>query len=680
MEKIGNRFFSLLLFFLILSFPTIYSGQWGAQAQNPTGESVSVSASVSQTEIEMGQPLKLSIKVVSSNSSQEPGEPRLPDLQGFDLVNRSTGIRTRSFNDNGKFNLEISRTFDYVLSPQKTGKIRIGEAEVVVSGKAYSTKPILITVKPASGKSQAQRPQAADPLDPFNDDEMDPFSFMQKRMQQMQQQMQQFGGADDEDFSNLLKKRPGGGAGGNSKGSTFNPSNPNEAFFIHVEVDKKQAYVGEQVTVSFYLYTRSMIRDIDTLKYPDLKSFYREDIEVSTRLSFQEEVVNGLVYRKALLASYALFPIKAGTALIDSYKAKCSVVGATGSPFNAFGMGQVYTYTKASPEVKIQVMELPAHGVPPSYTGAVGDFNVTGKVANNNVPINQPFSYKLRIEGRGRASSIDLPAIQFPDGLELYDTKAEAKYFPTGESFKEFELFLIPRKPGAMTIPEISLGVFDPKTKSYTEKKTPPIQVMVGAGKGGENIAGQPMALEEKRPVNQIKLPEPGLFPDKKPLLRAVPRPIFWSVVYLFIFGTLLWKARIELGWGEGRRTVVYEIQRRFKQIRSEADKGNFRSVGAMTLNATYFVFGEVAREKGSTVPLDRLMLRVSPSVRDEIEKPLATLLPIFESLSFAPEGILGELKNQSHLVKKSEEMEKLLTRAAQLGFTDVNLNQTIEV
>ena len=73
---------------------------------------------------------------------------------------------------------------------------------------------------------------------------------------------------------------PGFGAppGFSGAGESGEAIDPKDAFFIQAEVDKSEAYVGEQVTASWYLYTRGMIRDLDTLKYPALKGFWKEDI------------------------------------------------------------------------------------------------------------------------------------------------------------------------------------------------------------------------------------------------------------------------------------------------------------------------------------------------------------------------------------------------------------------
>src|SRR5690606_35963704 len=144
----------------------------------------------------------------------------------------------------------------------------------------------------------------------------------------------------------------------------------------------------------------------------------------ATQLNFQQEIVNGIPYKKALLASYALFPLKAGKAVVDSYKAKCTVV----TPSN-FGFGRPYQFTKSSKPVDIKVKDIPTEGRPENYSGAVGNFQVRTEVDQKTVPVNQPVTLKLIFEGEGNAKLIDLPALPLPPSLELYDTQADSKFF-----------------------------------------------------------------------------------------------------------------------------------------------------------------------------------------------------------------------------------------------------------
>jgi hypothetical protein len=54
--------------------------------------------------------------------------------------------------------------------------------------------------------------------------------------------------AMEDAFADLLNR-------GMDDGFQSQPTNPDEAFFIQVDVDKTEAFVGQQITVSWYLYT-----------------------------------------------------------------------------------------------------------------------------------------------------------------------------------------------------------------------------------------------------------------------------------------------------------------------------------------------------------------------------------------------------------------------------------------
>jgi hypothetical protein len=316
------------------------------------------------------------------------------------------------------------------LAATREGNITIGAAEVVVDGQAIRTNPITVQVvsNAPQGPPPQQRAQPNQP--PGFPGGIDPDSL------------------EDDIFSQLLRRRL-------NPGRPALPTNTEDIFFIHVDVDKRKVYQGEQVTVAWYLVTRGQIADIDTLKYPSLSGFWKEDIEVATRLNFQPEIINGIPYQKALLASYALFPIKVGTSKVDSYRAKCRVIG-----MSAFGQPLDQQVTKESPEINIEVMPLPEAGKPASFTGGVGEFTVSAQTDVATVKANNPITFKVRIEGRGNAKAIEFPPVTWPQGVTPYETKSEMKFFPNGRSFKQFETLLVPRAPGEIIIPSVSFGFF----------------------------------------------------------------------------------------------------------------------------------------------------------------------------------------------------------------------------
>jgi hypothetical protein len=584
---------------------------------------------------------------VTSSEEVSVGQPEAPRFEDFEILNTWTGQEARaSFvnTPNGpSFQTVRSTNYNFSLQPKKQGKLRLGSVQVEVDGRKYNTKPISITVAPGAGGAQHGRPRGGGgggiQMPPGFDDE------------------------EDDVFSQLLRRQmPGAG------GSRTLPINPQEAFFIQVDLDKTDVFVGEQVTASWYLYTRGQIRDLDTLKYPSLRGFWKEDIELATQLNFTSEVVNGIPYKKALLASFALFPIKEGVATVDPYQAKCTVVPMIDSFGGAFGMGKAYTFTKSSMPVKVTVRPLPTEGRPTDFTGAVGSFDVTTRVEDKNIVENQPFTLKVRFEGQGNAKLIEQPPFQPPEGLEIYDSQNEARFFRTGTSFKEFNILLIPRREGEFTIPGFSTSVFDPKERKYVVKTTNPIRVIVG--KGVASARTQSLGLDESAPKKPQGPEEPKLITEWKVEKRVAPQQaaIGYASLFIFVILTLLWRARTELGWGQKKKDLQRQLRARIRRVDEKVAKGDWRGVGTEMTNAAYFVLGEISGEGGANVELSKLLLKAPPSVRRELGAPIEKQLEVFQVLSFAPDHLVGTLKDPAQLKKSVSEMAKLLDRAVALG------------
>lgn len=616
-----------------------------------------VSATVDRNVLGPDDTFTLSV-TVSSSDDVAASQPTLPPLSDFEILNEWSSQEARASIVSGpngpQFKTTRTTRHNFMLQPKREGKLHIGTVEVVVDGRSYHTKPITVTVDPnAAPQQQAGGGQGANPGNGF------PPAFVQPPP----------GFLDDEEddlFSQLLRRGQPQGTG-----SRTLPINPNDAFFIQVETDKAEAYVGEQITVSWYLYTRGQIRDLDTLKYPSLRGFWKEDIEIATHLNFTQEVVNGLPYKKALLASFALFPIKEGTSVIDSYTAKCSVIPSLDSFGGGFSFGKAYTYTKSSQPVKVHVKPLPTEGRPANFSGAVGDFQVSARVEDNNPVANQPFTLKLRFEGRGNAKLIDLPPFEPPQGLEIYDTQNEAKFFRTGTSYKDFTVLLIPRSEGDYTIPPISVSMFDPQQQKYVTKSTEPIQVHVGKGQGGgPNTPSLTVGQESKGKKAQDVAPQLQTEWSDGRKTNPAGQALGFSGLFGVVALTLLWRARNELGWGQKKKDLMRQLKARLRRVNTNVEKGDWRNVGVEMTNTVYFILGAVSGEGGANVELEKLLLKAPPSVRRELGEPVTKLMEKFQVLTFAPEDVVGKLKEPAELRKSVSEMEKLLEKAVALGLS----------
>lgn len=631
----------VLILFISLGWLGELSGE-SAQAEEP----VKVTATVDRNSMEEGDTFTLQV-TVESEGSVSVDEPRLPSLKNMDLINSWSASEVNSTYTNGQFLARQSKTFNYMLAPKEKGKVTIPSFDVAVNGKSYSTNSIDVTVKKAGSipsRRQAQEPPAGQPVDPFGDDV-------------------------DQLFSQLLRRK--------MPGFNNRPVDPKESFFIQLDLDKTQVYEGEQITASWYIYTRSLIRDIDTLKYPSLSGFWKEEIDLATRLDWQTEVLNGLAYKKALLVSYALFPMKAGKAKIDSYKAKCAVMTDSG-----FGFGRQYFFTKASQPADIEVRPVPSEGRPADYSGAVGQFNVTASVSDKSAAVNQPVTLKVRFDGRGNGKMINLPKLNLPSSIEIYDTKTDAKFFKNGQSYKEFEVLLIPREQGAVTIPALTFSLFDPVKGQFYQRVTQEIPLTILPGTGDQTIADHPLRGQE----DSAKVEEENQAPTLPPLVLGwendtwqspLPPLTLWLIVYVAVVLGLGGWTIYQFGWTQKNRDIRQIYRVRAQKLNKMVDKGEWRMVGVEGINLVYFVLGEVSEGRSGSEELDKLILKVPPSVRREVEAPLRQTMSVLEALGFAPEELVGSLKEKKELVKLVKKLDGILHRTLNLANTGDMLNTT---
>ncbi|MCX7979020.1 MAG: BatD family protein, partial [Bdellovibrionaceae bacterium] len=473
-------------------------------------------------------------------------------------------------------------------------------------------------------------------------------------------------------FNQMLRNRGLGGPASpgeeNEPAHRSMPKNMQEAFFVQVEVDKTDVYEGEQLTVNWYVYTRGQMETLDRLKFPALRGFWKEIIEEVPALVFQEEIINGVPWRKALLASHALFPIKAGQSYIDEFKIKSRVrlpVAGWG-----FGLGKAYEYTKSSERVKINVKPLPTAGRPSDFSGAVGRFEINAAVEGNTFPLNQPFTMKLRFEGEGNAKLIELPPIQWPDGLELYETKSDSKFFRDGRSFKEFTLLIIPRKQGDHVIPEIGLSMFDPNKGIYTRKTSKPINIHVGPALSSSETPSQRRSSVQEKSSAQIALPQPVA--SAEPTLAAHILSVPWAGGFFWIFGLLLVfaKAVFEFGWWRKKMTLRTQMRERLKRVENFAASSDVRRTGAEAVNALYLLLGRLGGKGGAEREFGKLLEALPPSILKAHGQKLSLAFEKFQTLGFAPEELVREWVQGDRLRTEVKDLinlvDKVLDSAAE--------------
>lgn len=417
----------------------------------------------SATEMSVDENLRLDFEIQTEGREEEDvGDPeyKAPDFEEVNsMSSRSSG--TQITMGDGGFKVRRTETVTVILAPKKAGTAKITGLRVKV-GDAYATAPdIAVSVENAPAKPKSNNYQS-------------PYTRQDNNMQRGGPRPSTGGRVDD--------------------------------LVLRAEPNKIKAYKGEQVLLTFALYTRLGVQNIQVERYPNVPGFVKEEIQMplhSGGISWNREVLDGKEYMRGVLAQYAIYPLKEGEQVIDPFRAKLLVrkkmagmPGFDDEDSNFFGFGnllqslQPTVVTRASEPLKIQVEPLPS-GAPAGFTGLVGDFEITAMADKYSVKMGEPLNIKVKVEGQGNASGIEKLNLNLPPAFDLYEDKSTSEFVRPGYSQKIFDYLLIPKEKGSFTIPSFEISSFDPRTRTYVTRKSEPIRIEVLEGTLGANYVAK---------------------------------------------------------------------------------------------------------------------------------------------------------------------------------------------
>ena len=449
---------------------------------------ISVAAMAQNARISVSAPNTVSVGQrfnVKFSVNAEHSNFKAPSFKGLNYLGgpfQSHNSSVSFINGRQTSSLEISYT--YTFSASSEGKVTIGSATCVVEGNTISSSPVTITVEkgnPAQNQQQQRQSNNA-----YN--------------QQPQQQADPAGISD-------------------------------KSLFVRAVANKGSAYQGEEVIVTYKLYTQVQVRQFQIDKLPSNKGFWSEDLTDDTQNPQQrEEVIDGRRYAVYEIRKIALFPQETGTLTLSPINTEVAAVvqvqsnrRQSGSIFDMFfddpffggSQYQVVNKKLKSNTLSINVKSLPDE--PDGYFGAVGDLSVKSSVDTKKLKANEALTYSLTISGKGNLMLIDNVDIDFPPSFEVYDPKVSSNIKRSAAGIsgsKTFEWVLIPRSEGKYTIPPAKLVCFNPKSKTFVTKTTGEFTIDVAKGEGGTSSMGDAAKNNVKllnNDIEYIKTGNPGL-------------------------------------------------------------------------------------------------------------------------------------------------------------------------
>jgi hypothetical protein len=389
-------------------------------------------------EVDRGQvaPGEVLIYEVTLNVADEPvSDYHQPDFKGLRVLSappQPSQSTQMQIGPGGNF-IQNSLTWTYQLTPASGQKavIAIGPARAKVGGREMRSNVVNIRVggAAAAAGTGASPPAAAAPPSPGAATEPPPFS-----------------------------SAPAGN-------------------FIRVVPDKTKAFVGEQVTVGWFLYLTQPQNKYETITEPRTDGFWTEDVSpvnARGRLQLNQEIVGGRMYQVAPLFKKALFPLQPGRLVISPIESEVAQV-------NFFGSAVHRERLKADP-ITIEAVPLPKQGQPAGFDASnVGKLVIEARADRAAVTVGEAVTLTIEVKGQGNVRNVRPPPLPRLEGWKSYEPKVTVNVDP-GElvaGSKIVEHLLLPERAGTTVIPSFELAYFDPATKSYAVAKSEPVRLEV---------------------------------------------------------------------------------------------------------------------------------------------------------------------------------------------------------
>ena len=402
----------------------------------------SVNVSVSAREVVVNEGFSITVTVRGNLVSL----PEFPNADGL-RIDRDTPRTSHSTSMsiiNGRTSVVSERSWTYTAWPLRGGKLTVPRIKVEVDGKPYLTQQVVVTAR------ERRRPRA--PRTP--------------------------------------------GAGANTRGTSTEPGTNTapvqptleDAFFIESTTDKSSSYQGEPIklVLSIWELTGYGIRGAalrGNLPLPTTEGFYNGPIVEGSRRDTRDTFAYGVKQFQMFV-----YPTATGRQTIGSWEWDGYVHYRSSN--SMFGSSRTRKRYRTEP-IKIDVKPLPPQ--PEEFSGAVGEFTVTGMLHDSDALQGIPLRYVVAVVGEGNPDAIG--ALRMPDLPWAYVSEAESRVPEVDPSdsapiLKEFTYRIVPQEIGEQLIPALQFIYFSPSAEAYRVEKIPETSLYVkGSGEGETLVA-----------------------------------------------------------------------------------------------------------------------------------------------------------------------------------------------
>jgi hypothetical protein len=401
---------------------------------------VNVFAEVDADEIGLLDTVTLTVTVEAENIKRMP-KPEVPDLRSFSILNESTRTQSSISIIDGKASRRKIISFVYTLKPEKKGTFTIDPVRIRYGGEIYKTEPLLVTVLEGKKRGEEDRLKFPD-------------------------------------------------------GSAIDLEKLRRDIYVQVKPHKNEILEGEQLFLTYTLYSRLDIDSISLKQNPNFPGFYIEDIYNATRLEYRKEEVEGRIYTTSLIKKVALFPLKPGTYTPEPLVLEATVIVKTDDLFDVFG--RPFTFDVESNPFQIAVRQLPAPPQGIDFSGVVGTLEAALSLPAFGVRTGESMACFLTLKSTGNLNLISDPGLVLSNRGRIYlsETMQDVVEEKDGAFFvKKFEYTIIPEESGRLGIGTNEVTYYDTGEKQFITLTAEPVQLNVT----GEDIIRERTIRSERR-------------------------------------------------------------------------------------------------------------------------------------------------------------------------------------
>jgi hypothetical protein len=375
---------------------------------------ITLDVDASPKRVAVNEPIRATMLITGPDAAASTA-PTLEQTNDF-------SIRSIGFASQIGTNTEPSKSYTFIYTPQRTGTFKVGAASVSYNGKTVKSPGVTVTVTPSTAPSQG----------------------------------------------------PGQNTTSDQRGQTAPGTSSRKGtrdIFVETSVDKKNPYVGEQVTLTFEVFQRPSLMD-SRYEPPALTGFWEVSLP---KIPPSKMLIDNTVYQYNAVKT-ALFPTNSGDLII-------------GQTAFSFTVSSFFSRTRPSrlttDPITLKARPLPKQDRPDDFGGAVGRFTITAATDRTTAGAGEAVTLRVAVSGIGNLDLVTDFTTPDLEAFRVYDPTVSETISNSGNTVggtKMWEYILVPTSQGTAAIGEFSLSFFDPAEERYFTVRTLPVALEVTAG------------------------------------------------------------------------------------------------------------------------------------------------------------------------------------------------------